>query len=181
MTNYDPEFEEMAREFRRQMAEEQAELEEIERESDLQAIDLPFALLESQWRGDVVRVVCGSRAFVGQVTHVGDNIVTLATETGATTDICLDAVHAIAITTPGRGNGVPRREKDPVRFVARLREFVGIPNALFEFGTNDDAPVVIGRLAEIRADHILVLTRDNARWMVPVARIAYCVRVPMGR
>lgn len=181
MTHYDPEFEEMAREFRREIAQEQAELEEIERESELQSIDLPFALLESQWRGDTVRVVCGPRAFVGTVAHVGENIVTLTTETGALSDICLDGVHAVAITVPGRGNGIPRREKDPVRFMARLRELVGVPNLVLEFGTNDDTPVVMGRLAEIRADHIVVITRDNTRWMLPVTRIAYCVRVPSNR
>jgi hypothetical protein len=181
VTHYDPEFEEMAREFRRAIAEEQAEIEEIERETEVQGLDLPFAMLEAQWRGDMLRVVCPGRAFVGRVIHVGENIITLATETGATADVCLTATQGIAIVEPGRGGGVPRREKDPVRFVARLRELVGIPNLVLEFGTSDSAPVVMGRLAEVRADHIMVVTRDNARWMVPLGALSYCVRVPAGR
>ena len=181
VTAYDPEFEAMAREFRRQMADEQEELEAIEREAEIERTDLPLALLESQWRGDQLRVVCGDRTFLGQVSHVGDNLVTLESDTGTVVNICTTAISGIAVTEVGRGGGFPRMGKDPVRFVARLRELAGQPGMILEFGALGTEQTMFGRLAEVRADHILVITRDGTQWMLPATTIAYCVRVPVGR
>ncbi len=181
MTHYDPEFEEMARAFRLELQAEQAELEELERESDIQSMDLFMALLESQWRGDQIRLLCGSTVFQGSIIHVGQNLVTLAAMAGAMADVCLDRCDGYQIVEPGRGNGVARRDKDPVRFAARLRELAGVPNQVVEVGTSDGAPVATGRLAEVRADHVLIIGRDNGQWIVPLHAIAYCVRAPLGR
>lgn len=179
--SYDPEFEEMAREFRQALQEEQAELEAMSMETDLGTLDLPFVFLEAQWRGDVLRIVCPGRIFVGQVTHVGETIVTLATDTGAIADIAIPAVLAVVVVQPAARPGRPRVEKDPVHFVARMREYAGVPHATFEFGGADPAAGVTGRLVEVRADHLVVRARDNTTWCIPIAAISYCVQAPTGR
>ncbi|MFZ4514913.1 MAG: hypothetical protein ACOYN3_01205 [Acidimicrobiia bacterium] len=179
--SFDPEFEELARAFRRELQEEQAELELIAVEADLGSLDLPFVFLEAQWRGDRLRVVCLGRTFIGYVTHVGETIVTLLIDSGATANIAIHAILGIMVEQPAARPGLPRVDKDPVQFAARLREYAGIPNAVFEFGGGDPSVAITGRIVEVRVDHAVIRSRDNATWMLPIAAMSYCLQVPMGR
>lgn len=170
----DPELELAARRFRLEREEEQTELEEMEEEARDRVLDLPFSLLELQWRGDLTRVHVAGRSFAGRVVHVGEDVVTLATNPGAFVDVRLDRVVAFNVIERSRESGSGRRAPDPRRVVARLREIADSPHEA-EFGTIGDVRVS-GRVQRVHSDHVVVRSVEGTEWLLPMGAIVYVVR-----
>ncbi|MFZ4583826.1 MAG: hypothetical protein ACOYNI_01210 [Acidimicrobiia bacterium] len=177
----DPELELAARRVRLEREEEQAELEEMEEEERDRSLDLPFALLELQWRGDRVRVLLADRTFEGIVVHVGDDLCTVQTGPEALVDVRLDHVGAVAVVERARVGGRAKISRDPRRFVARVREVAEDGSPEVELGAVGNVRVT-GTVVRVHADHVVCRGRDRSEWLVPLAALIYVVRNPeLGR
>lgn len=170
----DPELEKMARELRLERDQELSELEEIEEEVREHEIDLPFALLELLWRGDSIRAQVYDRSFIGNVIHVGDDIVTILTTSNTEVDCNLAHLNNIIVTERMKEGGRAKAAADPQRFVSRLRELADYVALEAEFGGPQLS--VVGRIAQVHNDHIRVIAKDRKEWIIPLYAIAYVIR-----
>lgn len=171
----DPELELAARRFRLEREEDQTELEVMEEEERDRVLDLPFALLELQWRGDRVRVHTPDRLFEGVVVHVGDDFVTLATARDTYVDARTDHVSGFVVTERARDGGRAKLTRDPKRFIARLREVVDSVHVRCEFGSRGGVRVS-GRVQRVHADHVVIRSDEGSEWLLPLLSITYMVR-----
>lgn len=171
----DPDLELAARRFRIEREEDQSELEEMEEETRDRVLDLPFALLELQWRGDRVRVLTPERTFEGVVVHVGDDLLTVQTGPDVYVDFRTERVGGIAVVERSRASGRSKLSRDPRRFVARLREVVDSIHVRCELGAGPGVHLS-GTVERVHADHLAFRAVDRSEWLVPLHAIAYLIR-----
>jgi hypothetical protein len=171
----DPELEAMAREFRQALREEQEEIEAISAEEFEAEIDMTFAFLELMWSGAQTRISVGDSFFEGLITHVGKDLVQLATGPGTTVDVQIPFVSNVFIVDRHIGKGRAAFQRDPRTFIARMRELSSFPMQEVELGTDSTAASVSGILKFVRSDHLVVTNREKKEWLIPLANIGYCL------
>ena len=171
----DPELELAARRFRLEREEDQHELESMEEEERDRVLDLPFALLELQWRGDRVRVITPDRQFEGTVVHVGDDFLSVMTAPDTYVDARTDQVSGFVVTQRSRDGGRAKLVRDPKRFIARVREVVDSVHVQCEFGARGGVRVS-GRVLRVHADHVAIRSNEGSEWLLPLHSLHYMVR-----
>lgn len=174
----DPELEAMAREFKRTLREEQEEIEIISAESLETEIDISFSFLELMWSGSRARVSVGERFFEGEVVHVGKNIIQMTTGPGTLVDINLPFIGNVFVVSQNTTKGRSILKKDPKTFIARMRELASMPMVEIEIGGDTGADSIYGKLKLVRSDHIVLAAKDKREWMVPLAKVGFCISRP---
>lgn len=132
-------------------------------------------VLEFLFRGDVIRVLVGDRAWTGTVVHAGAEVMTLETPAGAQVDIAHDGVSAIRVVERSPTGGRALAGPHPGAIIARLRELVLTGEAV-KIGGSQLQPPLEGEVAAVASSHIEFRTRDGGEWVVPLGNISYVVR-----
>lgn len=130
----------------------QEELEATVHELDAAAATLACALRELGERGVRCAVEVGPHRLTGVVTHVGDDVVRVAGDSGTGWDVALARVSAVL--ADGAGRGVWRvGQGHPVTLLARARELQGTGEVV-EVGRMDRSDPVRGRLDAVSKTHL---------------------------
>lgn len=131
---------------------------------------LSDAALELLHRGDVVAVGGAGRRFTGTVVHAAGDLLCLRTAAGDV-DLRAPATAAWSVLErrPGGGTG---RAGGPASFKARLFEHEAV-GAVLEFGVQALDESVVGRLAAVAVDHVVVDDHDRQRWYLPLAALVW--------
>lgn len=164
----DPELETAGAMFRAELRAEAAEWEQLAATDWLRRRTMADAARELLARGDRVAVRLGGRSAQGEVVHVGDDLACVATPAG-TVDVRLDGPavwHVVQrVRSGGRSPGGGAK-----RFAARLAEHeaAGAPVCLVA----GDGGEVVGVIAAVAVDHVVVDGPDGSRWLMPHAAVA---------
>ena len=132
-------------------------------------------VLEFLFRGDVIRVLVGDRAWTGKVVHAGAEVMTLETPAGAQVDLAHEGVSAIRVVERSRTGGRAPAGPHPGTMIARLRE-LALTGEAVTIGGSQLQPPLEGEVAAVAPSHIEFRTRDGGEWVVPLGNISYVVR-----
>ena len=165
----------VARRLRAERREEQEELEEAIEEQERAARDLAAVALELMHRGDVVRVALGEHHnFLGQVVHVGADLMTVEDAAGNEIDVLLPAMRSLRIVERPREGGRARTTEHPARFRGRLAD-AEATRAEIELGTATGPPLA-GTVVSVGVDHVAFRSRDGNEWVVPLGSVTFAIR-----
>ena len=131
------------------------------------------AVLDQARSGARFRVQVGDVALVGDVIHVGDEVMRLAVADRDPVDIVIDAVGAIR-TTPGEGRSAAVSVGYPATLLARCRELLQ-SRAEVELGRRS-GPSVLGALVAATPTHLELVGRSGEVWLVPQSDVVYVAR-----
>jgi hypothetical protein len=172
--------EEGLRELRFDRLEFEREYREAVDESERAQRGLDEVVLEFLFRGDVVRVAVGERAWTGKVVHAGAEVMTLETAAaGVGVDVAYNGISGIRVVERSRRGGQALAGPHPGSIIARLRELAQTGEPV-EIGGTRLLPPLEGSVVVVASSHIEFRGRDGAEWIVPLTEIAYVVRQPAG-
>lgn len=171
--------EEELRELRFERLEYEREYREAVDESERAQRGLDEVVLEFLFRGDVIRVAVGERAWTGKVVHAGAEVMTLEASAGVGVDVAYDGISAIRVVERSRRGGRALAGPHPGSMIARLRELAQTGEPV-EIGGTRLLPPLEGSVMVVASSHLEFRGRDGAEWIVPLTEIAYVVRQPAG-
>lgn len=180
MTSEDPrggEDDEL-RELRFERLEFEQSYREAVDEGERAKRSLDEVILEFLFRGDVIRVIVGERAWAGKVVHAGVEVMTLETPAGVQVDLAYEGVSAIRVVERSPSGGRALAGPHPGAIIARLRELVGSGETV-EIGGTGLQPLE-GTVAAVAPSHIDFWARDGGEWVIPLSSISFVVRQPPG-
>lgn len=140
---------------------------------------LDEVILEFLFRGDVIRVIVGDRAWAGKVVHAGAEVITLETPAGVQLDLAYEGVSAIRVVERSPSGGRALAGPHPGAIIARLRELVGSSETV-EIGGARLQPPLEGTVVAVASSHIELRARDGGEWVIPLSNISFVVRQPPG-
>lgn len=152
-------------------AELRADAEETERLVSLAARrrrtlgDVAASLLA---RGDTIAVDVPGRRFTGTVVHAGADLLRLATPGGAV-DVNLRGAVALQVVERAPSGGSERSDGPP-SFRSRLSE-LELAGTTVELGDHRDG--LVGRIAVVAVDHLVLLDPTGAERYVALATLTY--------
>lgn len=85
------------RELRFERLDFEQSLKDAVDEGDRATRSLDEVMLEHLFRGDVIRVLVGQRAWTGRVVQVGAEVMTLETSVGVRVDLTYDGLGAVRV------------------------------------------------------------------------------------
>lgn len=172
-------YEEELRELRFDRLEYEREYREAVDESERAQRGLDEVVLEFLFRGDVIRVAVGERAWTGKVVHAGAEVMTLETSAGVGVDVAYGGISAIRVVERSLRGGRALAGPHPGSIIARLRELAQTGEPV-EIGGARLLPPLEGSVMVVALSHLEFRGRDGAEWIVPLTEIAYVVRQPAG-
>lgn len=175
----DDAYEEELRELRFERLEYEREYRDAVDESERARRGLDEVVLEFLFRGDVIRIAVGERAWTGKVAHAGAEVMTLETSAGVGVDVAYGSISAIRVVERVPRGGRALAGPHPGSIIARLRELAQSGEPI-EIGGTQLFPPLEGTVTVVASSHIEFRGRDGGEWIVPLTRIAYLVRQPAG-
>jgi hypothetical protein len=176
----DDPLEGLARELRESVgAEFRAEAEMVEFETEIGRLrrrSLHDVAREAANRGDRVSVVTAGRTVTGLVAHVGKDYLSLETPTEYL-DARLDRVALLV--SPNTSGGIDPRGGS-ITFKARLSEFEQTGEQV-EVVASQINTSVLGRVAVVATDHVIVQDADGATNVLPLDTIDLAFRTRRSR
>jgi hypothetical protein len=163
--------------MRLERLEFEREYEEAIDEQERAGRTLDDVALEFLYRGDVIRVAVGERAWTGRVVHVGAEVMVLATEAGVEVDLDFDALSSIRVVERSGSEGRALGSKHPETLVARLRELAQT-GVEVELGGVELKPPLVGAIQIVASTHLEFRSGDGGDWFVPLVQVGYVVRQP---
>lgn len=165
----DPDLARLGQSFRDGLRAEAQEDEQLAAKDLLRARHLDDVALELLARGDRVEVVTGGLRLVGEVVHAARDLACVDTVSGVV-DVHLAAPLAVRVIERVRSGGGPRA-RGASSFRARLaqHEAAGTPMELRCPALGLD---VVGRLAAVGADHVVLDEAGGERTYLALAAIA---------
>ena len=176
-TPTDP-FEELDRELREKVGGEfrrTAEEDEFAAmKSAMRARDLSQVAYELLSRGDSVRIMIGTAAIGGTITHARGSLATVTTGEGVEAHINLAGPIVIDVIERSATGGMSREPYGPESFIARLRE-LELNEAPVEvlMANSDHRPS--GKITAVGVDHLLI--SGASEQFVPLAWVAAVQRL----
>ena len=155
-------------------AEIRLEAEEAEREAAVSAAmrrSLADVAREVMAHGDTVAVSAGREHFVGVITGVGAEVLTLAGD-GARVDIHLACLVQLRVVQRARAGGVRGQPDQAVTLRARLLE-LQLGGGRVEFGVDGQEEPVLGPVALVGADHVAIGPEVWPEWFLPFRALTY--------
>jgi hypothetical protein len=132
-------------------------------------------MVEHLFRGDIIRVMVGERAWTGRVVHVGAEVMTLETSGGIRVDLTYDGLGAVRVVERSSSGGRGLAGPHPGTMAARLRELFLTEESIEIGGFRLEAPLR-GTVTAVAESHVEFRTADGGDWVVPLSSIGYLVR-----
>lgn len=155
----DDERERRLRALRIERREHQAELEAVLAEVDAGARTVADVLRDHGERGDRIRLEAGPHTITGLVHHLGDEVVTLVSDTGRSWDVAIGGVSLVGLVQRGAA-AYPLGGGHPRTLLARARQLVA-RRAMIEVGRLDRPDVIRGRVLAVSPE-VLELDRGSS-------------------
>ncbi len=170
---FDPELAAMGRRARQELREEAEEVESIVAESELRERTLADVAREARNRGDFVGIATTRRTFNGYIVYAAGDFVTIRTDSFEADINLADAAYLRTIER-GRGGG-RSGEEGPGTFEMRLVERKS-PHDRVELGYRAIEETVIGIMAAVGQDHVVIIDDHKVEWSIPHTSIAYLIK-----
>jgi hypothetical protein len=170
---FDPGLAALSRNMQRELREEAEEVESIVAESELRERTMQDVASEARNRGDMISIATSRRTFNGIVVYAGKDFVSVRTESFEVDVNLADAAY-IRTVEPGRRGGQARTD-GPGTFEMRMIERKS-PRERVEIGYRRVEETVIGFIASVGQDHVVLIDDMRVQWTIPLGAISWVIR-----